>query len=202
EHQLLWHGNSQVMGTCSMVTRVLPDSQNAALTTSVSAVLTDASLVKDGQRTRASVRQKVQERLQLCGNMTLFHNLSPWPKDQLVSIESATVGHPKSTKCMAKGTPQMLLHVVTANILAFTSCSLSIIALITGATSACFFQHTLVTRRRGKKGLGSMLLSMLCPCGCCRGRKEVQPVSRVLSSDSDDSDHERSDHVLSRFDGE
>jgi len=131
-------------------------------------------------------------------NSTFTSQRTSWPYPLLIE-GAGDYGHqhqfkstmPGSTVCMARGKPTFLYDVLdsasTAGNLSIADCIILFIALCCGLQYA----YSLATRRRGKKGLCSMVAMMLLPClsrHTNRTRKLIHDRGASGSDISDSSD--------------
>jgi len=194
-----WHGDYQLNGHCGLVSASdIPDTvksraESAASTSEqvlpptlppVATTAPAAEALTPTTPALASARRlkenAAEEEASDCGASLKFNHTqndgwNPYAKLKIVGADNSA-----NFRCFSKTLPKVVDETHKANRFASVISAISLALLVIGALTSCCFQYTLATRRRGKKGLCSMLPSMLCPC--CVGSEPKRRNNKLRKS--------------------
>eukprot|EP00933_Yihiella_yeosuensis_P050216 TRINITY_DN47986_c0_g1_i1.p1 TRINITY_DN47986_c0_g1~~TRINITY_DN47986_c0_g1_i1.p1 ORF type:complete len:480 (-),score=40.52 TRINITY_DN47986_c0_g1_i1:273-1619(-) len=190
-----WHGSHNLMeGYCELVMHKLESSApKPGPQTSHRAT---ASTAKEAEEKRAYYYSKLERKEALkarCGEdadiSQWIDTDHKWPATKTIHIVSSdsTTGH----RCWSKTAPRLLEEASGATTVIYFTSVASVVALFMSAISAIILQYTLITRRKGKKGLCALVLQMICPCcGESTALRKTSSGGRNLQFDETSSESE------------
>lgn len=204
---LNWHGGQEIAGTCYLMT---PDLSRGAVSPGTEIIkdlanenATEAEIVqavqeeaprrlwsKDSVRRDEQFHKQLKEMYRRCSSQTFdVGSITQWdPYQPLVLVSS---DKRRQTSCWKKGRPRIVQETLQSNMWSSIICSVEVVLLALATTTGLFYQYSLATKRRGRKGLAFVLKHMLCPC-LGNNSNRARKISDDFSSESESTGSSRS----------
>ena len=197
---LNWHGGEELQGTCYVMT---PDLTSGLVESpNISSILDtgNASEALDeleeqeprrlwtpaGTRKDIQFHNELKEMFLRCkAQVFVVGKVKTW--DRLVPVILAGSNKHRQTTCWKKGRPRIVQEALDGSRYSSIISGVNTLLLTLATITGLFYQYSLATKRRGRKGLAFVLRQMLCPCLGGNFNRARKISSDDFSSESDGS---------------